>query len=81
MNQISAWSIRNPIPVVLLFIILTLAGVVGFMSMRINNNPDIEFPLVSVTAVRPGAAPSEMEVQVTRLIEDSLTGLSGVRNV
>jgi len=81
MNQISSWSIRNPIPVILMFVILTIAGFVGFNSMRINNNPDIEFPLVAVTAVRPGAAPAEMEVQVTRLIEDSLTSLSGVRNV
>ncbi len=81
MNQISSWSIRNPIPVILMFLILTIAGFVGFSSMRINNNPDIEFPLVAVTAVRPGAAPAEMEVQVTRLIEDSLTSLSGVRNI
>ena len=81
MNQISSWSIRNPIPIILMFIILTVAGTVGFFSMRVNNNPDIDFPLVAVTAVRPGAAPAEMEVQVTRLIEDSLTTLSGVRNI
>lgn len=81
MNQISSWSIRNPIPIILMFTLLTLAGIISFMGMRINNNPDIDFPLVAVTAVRPGAAPSEMEVQVTRLIEDSLSGLSGVRHI
>jgi RND family efflux transporter MFP subunit len=80
-NQISSWSIRNPIPIILMFTLLTLAGIISFMGMRINNNPDIDFPLVAVTAVRPGAAPSEMEVQVTRLIEDSLSGLSGVRHI
>jgi HAE1 family hydrophobic/amphiphilic exporter-1 len=64
-----------------MFTLLTIGGVLSFMSMRINNNPDIDFPLVAVTAVRPGAAPSEMEVQVTRLIEDSLAGLSGVRHI
>ncbi|RZJ44474.1 MAG: efflux RND transporter permease subunit, partial [Brevundimonas sp.] len=81
MNQISSWSIRNPIPIILMFTLLTLAGIISFMGMRINNNPDIDFPLVAVTAARPGAAPSEMEVQVTRLIEDSLSGLSGVRHI
>ena len=81
MNQISSWSIRNPIPIILMFTLLTLAGIISFMGMRINNNPDIDFPLVNVTAVRPGAAPSEMEVQVTRLVEDSLSGLSGVRHI
>ncbi|NJC40236.1 HAE1 family hydrophobic/amphiphilic exporter-1 [Brevundimonas alba] len=81
MKNISSWSIRNPIPIILMFVLLTLAGVNGFMGMRINNNPDIDFPLVLVAAGRPGAAPSEMEVQVTRLIEDSLSGLSGVRHI
>ena len=80
MHNISSWAIKNPIPVILLFLLLTLSGVVGFMSMRINNYPDIDFPLVSIVAARPGAAPVEMEVQVTRIIEDSLSGLSGVRN-
>lgn len=81
MNQMSSWAIKNPIPIILLFLLLTLGGVVGFMGMRINQNPDIDFPLVSVTAARPGSAPAEMEVQVTRLIEDSLAGLSGVRHI
>ncbi|MDI1281851.1 MAG: hydrophobe/amphiphile efflux-1 (HAE1) family protein [Brevundimonas sp.] len=81
MRNISSWSIRNPIPIILMFILLSLAGINGFMGMRINNNPDIDFPLVSVYAGRPGAAPAEMEVQVTRLIEDALSGLSGVRHI
>ena len=81
MRNISSWSIKNPIPIILLFTLLTIAGLISFNSMRVNNNPDIDFPLVAVTAARPGAAPSEMEVQVTRLIEDSLAGLSGVRHI
>lgn len=81
MNNISSWAIKNPIPIILLFVLLTLGGVVGFTGMRINNNPDIAFPLVSVTAARPGASPAEMETQVTRLIEDSLAGQSGVREI
>ncbi|HRD28441.1 MAG TPA: efflux RND transporter permease subunit [Caulobacter sp.] len=80
MRNISSWSIRNPIPVIMLFIMLTLAGLIGFNAMRINNNPDVDFPLIQVVAARPGAAPSEMETQVTRLIEDSISGLSGVRH-
>jgi HAE1 family hydrophobic/amphiphilic exporter-1 len=81
MKNISSWAIRNPIPIILMFLLLTVAGIISFMGMRINNNPDIDFPLVVVAAGRPGAAPSEMEVQVTRLIEDSVAGLSGVRHI
>lgn len=44
MNQMSSWAIKNPIPIILLFLLLTLGGVVGFMGMRINQNPDIDFP-------------------------------------
>ncbi|MBP7705191.1 MAG: efflux RND transporter permease subunit [Caulobacter sp.] len=81
MRNISSWSIRNPIPVIMLFVMLTLAGISGFNAMRINNNPDVDFPLIYVNAARPGAAPSEMETQVTRLIEDKISGLSGVRHM
>jgi len=81
MRNISSWAIKNPIPVILLFLLLSLAGVAGFKSMRINNNPDVDFPFVVVTAVRPGAAPSELETQVTRLIEDSIAGLGQVRHI
>ncbi len=81
MRNISSWAIKNPIPVILLFLLLSLAGVAAFKSMRINNNPDVDFPFVVVTAVRPGAAPSELETQVTRLIEDSIAGLGQVRHI
>jgi len=80
MRNISSWSIKNPIPVIMLFIMLMLGGIAGFNAMRINNNPDIDFPLIYVNASRPGAAPSEMETQVTRLVEDKIAGLSGVRH-
>jgi HAE1 family hydrophobic/amphiphilic exporter-1 len=81
LNNISAWSIRNPVPTILLFIVLTVAGMAGFAKMRINNFPDIDFPVVVITASQPGASPSEMETQITRIIEDSVTGLQGTRNV
>jgi hydrophobic/amphiphilic exporter-1 (mainly G- bacteria), HAE1 family len=80
-RNISAWSIKNPIPVILMFIILTVAGLQGFSKMRVNNFPDIDFPLVVVAVGQPGAAPPELETQVTRVIEDALTGLQGVRHV
>ena len=81
MRNISSWAIKNPIPVIMLFVLLCFAGLVGFKSMRINNNPDVDLPFVVVTAVRPGAAPQELETQVTRLIEDSIAGLGQVRHI
>lgn len=60
-RNISAWSIRNPVPALVLFAMLTIAGIVSFSRMQVNNNPDIDFPVVIVTVSQPGAAPSELE--------------------
>jgi len=81
MNGISAWAIRNPVPIIVLFLFLTLAGAVSFSRLRINNLPDIDIPTVTVSVARTGAAPSEMESEVTRLIEDSVAGLGNVEHI
>jgi HAE1 family hydrophobic/amphiphilic exporter-1 len=78
--QISSWSIRNPIPTVVFFLVMTIAGLMGFQSLRVNNWPDIDFPIVVVTVIRSGAAPTELQNQVTRIVEDSVAGLGGVRH-
>ena len=54
-RNISAWSIRNPVPAIVLFIALTLAGIVSFMSMDVNNDPDIDFPVAIIVISQPGA--------------------------
>ena len=65
--NVSAWSIRNPIPAVLLFVMLTLLGLMGFKSMKIQNFPDIDLPTVIVTASLPGASPAQLETEVAAL--------------
>ncbi len=81
MNAISSWSIRNPVPTIVLFLSLTIAGLYGFMHLRTNNMPDIDLPTVTVTVSQPGAAPSEMEVQVAQVIENAVASLDGVDDV
>jgi HAE1 family hydrophobic/amphiphilic exporter-1 len=79
--QISSWSIRNPIPTIIFFIVMTIVGALGFNAMRVNNWPDIDLPYVVVTVIRSGAAPQELQNQVTRVVEDSVSGLGGVRHI
>jgi multidrug efflux pump subunit AcrB len=81
MRNISAWSIRNPVPALVLFAALTLAGIISFMRMDVNNNPDISFPGVNIDVSQPGAAPTEMETQVTQRIEAAVRGISGVDEI
>ncbi|MBN9419861.1 MAG: efflux RND transporter permease subunit [Candidatus Eremiobacteraeota bacterium] len=79
--NISAWAIRNPIPSLVLFLVLTIAGLASFAGLGIDENPNIDLPLVSVSITQIGAAPSELETQVTRKVEDSISGISGVKHI
>ena len=80
-RNLSAWSIRNPVVPIVLFLGLTLCGVVAFMVMKVQNMPDIEFPVVIVSVSQPGAAPTEIENQITQKIESSVRTISGVDTI
>jgi multidrug efflux pump subunit AcrB len=80
-RNISAWAIRNPVPPIVLFLALTLAGIVSFMGMDVNDEPDIDFPVVIVVISQPGAAPSELEGQVTQRVEAAARGLQGIDEI
>jgi multidrug efflux pump subunit AcrB len=81
MFNVSSWSIRNPTPSILLFIMLTLAGLLGFQAMKIQNFPDIDLPMVTVTASLPGASPAQLETEVARKLENSIATLQGVKHI
>ena len=77
----ATWSIRNPIPAILLFVLLSLAGVWGFQNLPTQNLPDFDMPMVSVNLSQPGAAPAQMETEVARKVEDALATLSGLNHL
>ena len=81
MRNISAWAIRNPIPPIVLFLALTIAGLISFARMDINQMPDISFPAASVTVDQPGAAPTEMETQITRKVEAAVASIGNVKSI
>ncbi|WP_122284647.1 efflux RND transporter permease subunit [Pseudomonas syringae group genomosp. 3] len=77
----ATWSIRNPIPSILLFILLSLAGILGFRTLPIANMPDIDLPTVVISLTQPGAAPAQLETEVARKVENSLATLSGIKHI
>ncbi len=79
--NISAWSIRSPIPTIVLFLVLTLAGLVAFPFLGIDESPNIDIPSVNVTVVQPGADPTELESQVTKRVEDAVAGLGNIDEI
>ncbi len=80
-RNISAWCIRNPMPPIVMFIALTLMGIVSFSGMPITMDPDIDFPAAQVIVSQPGAAPTELETQVAQKVESALRNISGVDEV
>ena len=79
--NVSAWSIRNPIPSVMLFVLLTFAGMLSFNAMKVQNFPDIDLPTVTVSASLPGAAPSQLETDVARKLENSIATIQGLKHI
>ena len=77
----SSLSIKNPIPAIMLFALLSLAGLLSFRSSAVQDFPDIELPIVTISASLPGAAPAQLETEVARKIEDSVASLQGVKNI
>ena len=68
----SAWAIRNPVPPTLLFVVLLFLGWTSFLNLPVTRFPNIDVPLVSVRITQSGAAPSELETQVTQRIEAAI---------
>lgn len=81
MLNVSSWSIRNPIPAVMLFVLLTVAGFIAFGSMKVQNFPDLDLPTITVNASLPGAAPTQLETDVARKLENALAPLQGLKHI
>ncbi|WP_421362369.1 efflux RND transporter permease subunit [Agrobacterium rosae] len=80
-GNISAWAIRNPLPSILLFVALTIIGIYSFMKLPITYFPAVNVPLVTVTIDQTGVKPSELETEVTKLVENAIASLTGVEEL
>ncbi len=79
--NISAWSIRRPVPALVLFMVLMVLGYVSFKQLPVTRFPNIDVPIVQVRVSQAGAAPSELETQVTKKVEDAIAGTTGVKHI
>ncbi|MEY4284265.1 MAG: Swarming motility protein SwrC [Pseudomonadota bacterium] len=81
MLNVSSWSIRNPIPAVMVFVLLSVAGLIAFGSMKVQNFPDLDLPTITVSASLPGASPSQLETDVARKLENAIAPLQGLKHI
>lgn len=80
-SNLSTWGIHNPVPSIMLFFVLCVAGLWGFHKLPVAMFPDIAFPMTVITITQPGASPSQLETEVTRRIEDSVATIKGVKRI
>lgn len=76
--NLSLWGIRHPLPAVMVFIVLCVAGFYGLRQLPISQLPDVQLPEVRITINLPGATPSQLETDVTRRVEDAVASLTGI---
>ncbi|MBV9653040.1 MAG: efflux RND transporter permease subunit [Acetobacteraceae bacterium] len=79
--RISGASVRTPLPAFVLFAVLVVLGIAGFRALPITRAPNVDIPVVAVTVTQPGAAPPELEAQITKRIEDAVAGVPGVKHI
>ncbi|WP_295555672.1 efflux RND transporter permease subunit [uncultured Hyphomicrobium sp.] len=79
--NISAWSIRNPVPSLVLFMVLLVLGLLSFQALPVTRFPNIDVPVIQARIYQSGAAPSELETQVTKRVEDAIAGVNGVKHI
>jgi multidrug efflux pump subunit AcrB len=80
-NNFATWSIRQPIPPIVGFILLTFAGIYGFKHLNITDLPDMDFPAVTVTAMLQGASASQLETEVTRKVENAIATVGNIEHI
>jgi multidrug efflux pump subunit AcrB len=77
----SSWAIRNPVPPILCFIMLTVVGLMSFNRLDVQNFPDMDMPTITISASLDGAAAAQLETEVARKIEEQMTGLTQLESV
>ena len=80
-GNLSSWAIKRPLPAIMLFFVLCVAGLYGFHKLSVARFPDIAFPMTVVTVMQPGASPSQLETEVTRKVEDSVATIPNIKRI
>ena len=79
--HISTWSVKNPIPTIVTFLILGIFGIFSFLNLGIDDTPNIDVPVVQVSVTQRGAGPVELESQVTKKVEDAVAGIGNIDTI
>jgi multidrug efflux pump subunit AcrB len=79
--NVSSWAIRNPLPPIVMAAAVCALGYLSFKNLPVTRWPNVDVPVVSVTIAQFGAAPTELESQVTKTVEDAVSGVAGAHHI
>lgn len=80
-NDLPSLSIRRPVMVLVVNLLIALAGLAAIMAIEVRELPDVDRPIVSVRAVYPGASPETMDAEVISRIEGAVARVSGIKTI
>jgi HAE1 family hydrophobic/amphiphilic exporter-1 len=78
MQWLAALCVKRPVFATVLILSLTVVGIFGFTRLGVDRFPKIDFPTIIVTTVQPGAAPEQIETEVTDKVEEAVNTISGI---
>ena len=79
--NVSAWSIRHPLPPIVIMAALVGIGGLSFIKIPITRMPNVDVPVISVIVTQFGASPADLEKQVSKKIEDAVAGVGGTNHL
>jgi len=79
--NISAWSIRHPLPPLVVAIAIVVLGYISFNRLPVTRMPNVDAPVISVIITQFGVAPAELETKITKTIEDAVSGVAGAQHI
>src|SRR5438874_10713416 len=78
MQWLAALCVKRPVFATVLILSLTVIGIFSFTRLGVDRFPKIDFPTITVTTLQPGAAPEQIETEVTDKIEEAVNTISGI---
>lgn len=80
-NDLPSVSIRRPVLIVVLNVLIAIAGIAALMGVEVRELPDVDRPVVGVSATLPGGAPETVDAEVTSILEGAAARVSGVESI
>lgn len=80
-EDLPSLGVRRPLLTLVLNLLIAIAGIAAILAVEVRELPDVDRPIVSVTAQYPGASPETMDAEVTRIVEGAVARVSGVRSI